>query len=103
MGLTQFSEFTWDWWASTASGHEHTLRSPLGVNATGLRGNWFWRVRSVAGRFYCLETSSKGSSLKRFLTLSKKKFGGGVVYIVSSMITQKKLKISSSIMQLMDP
>ena len=33
------------------------LCSPSGVNAPGLPGNWFWRVGSVAYRFYGLEPS----------------------------------------------
>ena len=49
------------------------LLSPSGANAPGLPDTWFWRVWSVARRFYCLETSPKGSSLGRFPTLSKKK------------------------------
>jgi hypothetical protein len=47
--------------------------SPSGVNAPGLSCNSFWRVGSVDYRFYCLEASSKGSSLERFPTLLKKK------------------------------
>jgi hypothetical protein len=51
--------------------HEHKLVSLSGVNALGLPDNWFWRVGSIARRFYCLEVSPKGSSLERFPTLSK--------------------------------
>uniref|UniRef100_A0A2N9J6Q7 Bifunctional dihydrofolate reductase-thymidylate synthase n=1 Tax=Fagus sylvatica TaxID=28930 RepID=A0A2N9J6Q7_FAGSY len=49
----------------SAPEHEYKLLSLSGVNAPGLPSNWFWRVGSVARRFYCLEASPKGSSLER--------------------------------------
>ena len=42
-----------------ALGHEYKLLSPLGMNAPGLLGNLFWRVGSVACKFYCLEVILK--------------------------------------------
>ena len=39
-----------------------------------LPGNQFWRVGSIVHRFYYLKASPKGSSLERFLTLSKKEY-----------------------------
>jgi hypothetical protein len=46
-----------------ASEHEYKLLSPSRVNVFGLSGNWFWRVGSVAYRFYCLEANPKDSLL----------------------------------------
>uniref|UniRef100_A0A2N9ED39 Uncharacterized protein n=1 Tax=Fagus sylvatica TaxID=28930 RepID=A0A2N9ED39_FAGSY len=35
-------------WRRSLARHEHKMLSPLGVDALGLPGNWFWRVGSVA-------------------------------------------------------
>ena len=43
------------------------------MNALGLPDNWFWWVRLVACRFYCLEVSPNDSSLERFRMLKKEK------------------------------
>uniref|UniRef100_A0A2N9GWX1 Chromatin-remodeling complex ATPase n=2 Tax=Fagaceae TaxID=3503 RepID=A0A2N9GWX1_FAGSY len=45
--------------------HEHKLLSLLGVNAPRLLGNWFWRVKSVASRFYCLEYTIEEKVIER--------------------------------------
>ncbi len=44
------------------------LLSPSKVNTPRLSDNWFWWVRSIANRFYCLEAHPEGSSLERFPT-----------------------------------
>ena len=49
--------------------HQYKMLSLSKVNASGLSNNWFWRVRSVACRFYWSEASPKGSSLERLPTL----------------------------------
>ena len=51
----------------------HDAYSPLGVNAHGLPNNWFWRVGSVARKFYCLEANRNDSFLERSPTYQEKK------------------------------
>ena len=55
-----------------APGNEHKLLSLSEVNAPGLPDNKFWWVGLVAGRFYQLEVSPKGSSLVKYPMLFSK-------------------------------
>ena len=55
-----------------APGHEYKLLNSLRVNAPWLLNNWFWWVGSIACRFYWVEASPKGYSLKSSVFCGKK-------------------------------
>ena len=55
-----------------ALGHEYKLLNALRVNAPWLLNNWFWWVGSIACRFYWVEASPKGYSLKSSVCCGKK-------------------------------
>ena len=77
--------------------HQYKLLSK--VNALGLSNNWFWRVRSVACRFYRLKASPKGSSLERFPMLWGTKSINRVVPLTKSFeqASRKCMNMSSTI------